>query len=190
MKLSPQKSFVLSVITAIVLLIIFSSCVTERQRQRILKDCVTNSTSVKKDSTWQTQLLKHDTVYKSVPGPIRYFRSVCDSLCDENGKLKPFKSETKKNGIKQSLTTVGDALVQECDVDSLLQVNSELQTTINHLITTNTETQVHENCLLEHITDADIFYIRLGKIAMWLVIAYILLRIAAKRWPWLAKFII
>lgn len=189
MKMSPNKSFFWSVISAIIILsliTIFSSCVTQKQRERILKDCPVSSTEKSSDSTSKKETIKHDSVFISVPGPIRYFPSPCETMCDSLGNLKPFKVETKKNGIKQTLQSVGNVLIQKCDIDSLLQINKEKTIEINRLIKKEKETQVHENCKLDHKTDIDVFFIMSAKIIYLILIIYLLWRLLK---VWLKKYI-
>lgn len=180
MKISPNKSFFWSVIIAITALILFSalsSCVTEKQRQKILKTCPVASTENIKDSTWTKIEIQHDTTYISISGPTQYLPSPCATLCDSLGNLKPFKIESKKNGIKQSLESQGNTLVQKCDVDSLLRVNEEKTIQINRLIQKEKETQVHENCKLDHISKMDSFFIISGRILILIILIYVVFRI-------------
>lgn len=184
---NPNKSFFWSVIIAIIILIAFafSSCVTQKQRERILKDCPVSSSEKTSDSTSKKETIKHDSIFISVPGPIRYFPSPCETMCDSLGNLKPFKIETKKNGIKQTLESVGNVLIQKCDIDSLLQVNEKKTIEINRLIKKEKETQVHEICKIDHFTDLDIFFIISAKIIYLILIIYLLWRLLK---VWLKKY--
>lgn len=186
---NPNKSMLWSVIIAIgsliILSVLLSSCVTEKQRQRILSDCPTNSTETSSDSTWKKETVKYDSVFVEIVGPIRYFASPCATLCDSLGNIKTFKIETKKNGIKQTLQGVGNVLVQKCDIDSLLRVNSEKTTEINRLIQKVKETQVHSDCKLDHVSRLDSFFIITGRISLLILLIYALYRVLK---AWISKY--
>jgi hypothetical protein len=135
------------------------------------------TTEQKKDSTWTTTKEVHDTTYLTIQGPVKYLPSPCAQLCDSLGKLKPFKQTSKKNGITQTLQTVGDVLVQECDVDSLKQVITTLENTIHQQSSTFKEVQIHDNCKLEHRNDFDgfcrwFFYIMAPVVLVYLVLKF------------------
>ena len=166
----------MKIIKFIVIALLFTSCVTNKQREKILKDCPVSS--FKKDTVWQVRTEKSDTVYKTITGPTAYLPNPCKALCDSLGNLKPFKQTSTKNGIKQSLESVGNILVQKCDVDSLLQVNKTLTIENNRL--SSEKVEVHENCKLEHITDWDNFFIITGK-GLWLIIIILALGWAVKK---------
>ncbi len=169
------------------------SCVTQKQRDKILKDCPVNTITKIKDSITEKQVIKHDSIYIYKTGPIKYIENPCSLLCDSLGKLKPFYSESKHNGIKQSLETKGNLLIQKCDVDSLLQVNKILTKQIDHYHSKEKETQVHENCKLEHRTDRDgftwyWFIITASLLAVWILIK--IFKGYLKVWfPFLGKFL-
>lgn len=189
-----NKSFFWSFIVAVIFLITFaclSSCVaTKKQREKFLREnCTIASVKEFKDSISLKETVKHDSIYVSVEGPIKYLPSPCEKLCDSLGNLKPFNQENKKNGIKQSLYSVGNVLVQECDVDSLLKVNKTLTKEIDRYHNEKTEIQIHDNCKLAHLTDKDIFWRIVGIRLSIIVLIYIALRILKiylKKVPWLA----
>lgn len=179
-----EKSFKWSLFTVAViytLIFLFTSCVTQKQRERILKDCPVNSFEKSKDSTWTKETVKIDTFYLSREGAIRYLPSPCATLCDSLGNLKPIKIVTKKNGVKQVLESQGNTLVQRCDIDSLMQVNSTLTKEVNRLIEKEKETQVHSNCKLEHLSKFDSFFIITGRISLVLLLL-IAIVLVLKRW--------
>lgn len=194
MKTNPNKAFFWSFMTAILFLIIasiFSGCVlTKNQKFKFLRDnCTVASLTTIHDTTYTKQEVKIDTFYKSIPGPIQYFPSPCEKLCDSLGNLKPFKQTSTKNGITQSLESIGNVLVQKCDVDSLLLIEKDLRTTITNLRTVNKEIQIHTDCKLPHLTDWYVFWAKLGKILSIVMIIYIALRVLKvyfKTVPWLA----
>jgi hypothetical protein len=167
----------MKIFSLLFVLLMFSFCVTQKQRERILKECPISSKESTTDSTWKKETVKKDTFYKSIPGPIRYFASPCADLCDSLGKLKPFKVETSKNGIKQTLETIGDVLVQKCDVDSLMQVNELKTIEINRLLKQIKETTVRDNCQKKHFSDLDTFFNVSAKILYSILALYILFRL-------------
>lgn len=153
------------------------SCVTQKQRDEILKDCPVVTVTKIKDSVTVKEVVKHDSIYIYKTGPIKYIENPCSLLCDSLGKLKPFYSESKHNGIKQSLQTKGNVLIQKCDVDSLLHVNEILTKQVDHYHSKEQETQVHENCKLEHRTNFDgvtwwWFWITAGVLTIGLIIKF------------------
>lgn len=90
----------------------------------------TDSTLIK-DSTVEKTIerikLKDTTIFITLPGPIQYLENPCANLCDSLGKLKPFTHTEKKNGIKSTVTTVGNVIEFNCEADSLKQVIKGLQ---------------------------------------------------------------
>ena len=174
---SKQLQFILCVLTAITFLVAFSSCVTEKQRKRILSDCPLKTITVIKDSVTEKIVTKHDSIYIYKTGPIKYIENPCSLLCDSLGNLKPFYSESKKNGIKQTLQTKGNVLIQDCNIDSLLQVNESLIKQIDHYHLKEQETQVHDNCKFDHRTKFDgftwwWFWITAGILTLWVIIKF------------------
>ena len=169
------------------------SCVTQKQRDRILTDCPVNTITKIKDSVTVKEIIKYDSIYIYKTGPTKYIESPCSLLCDSLGKLKPFYSESKHNGIKQSLETKGNVLIQKCDVDSLLQVNEILTKQIDHYHSKEQETQVHENCKLEHVTSVNgfehwWFIITACILAVWVLIK--IFKGYLKAWfPFFGKFL-
>lgn len=165
----------------ILLAVITFSCVTEKQRQRILKDCPVASSEKVKDSSWTKETTELLPEIKFIPGPVRYLPSPCATLCDSLGRLLDFEITTKKNGIKQTLQGIGGVLIQRADVDSLVQVNERITREINFLHSKEKETQVHDNCKLEHRTRFDgftywWFWITAGMILLWVIMK------AVKNW--------
>jgi len=129
--------------TLILLLIIsgLSSCITQNRRARICATCpvTTQVVTVVKDSIWVKEIVKHDTIYQPVEGPTVVIPGPCDKLCDENGKLKAFYKETRKNGIDETIKTnvAKNELIIDCKDDSLMKVIETHEKTITHLIKEN-----------------------------------------------------
>lgn len=166
----------MKLLSAILFILILSACVTKKQEANILKKCVTSSSV--KDTVWIERTIKLDTTYISIPGPTAYLPNPCQDLCDSLGHLKPFKQVSKKNGITQKLESVGNVLIQDCDVDSLLQVNRTLSERITHL--RHEKDQMHDNCTLRHFTATDNFFEVSGK-ALWIIILLIVIGWAVKK---------
>lgn len=171
--------FICCVIAVIIAFMLFGCVATKKQREKFLREnCVVASTTTTKDSTSQKETIRHDSIYIDVAGPIQYLPSPCEKLCDSLGNLKPFRQESRHNGIKQSLESVGNVLVQKCDIDSLLQVNKTITKELEHYKTINKETQVHENCKLKHVTSWNEFcrigfYIYATITLLWLLVKYL-----------------
>lgn len=95
------------ILSIIVSLFLFCSCVTEKQRARICNSCA--SVSLKKDSI----VYKIDSVKVEIPGkdgPIVYLENPCQNLCDSLGRLKNVNIITKKNGQIVKINTQGNGI--------------------------------------------------------------------------------
>ena len=160
----PNKWFVIALITAMIALVILlaTSCKPHQ--------AISTTTT---DSTYTKTVTKYDTTYIEVQGPIEYLENPCQWLCDSLGHLKPFTSVSKRNGIKQSLTTKGNVLIQRCDVDSLLQVNEILTIENNHYRNTVKEVPV---CYKPHLTKWDSFWRILGEFFTGCLALYVIYR--------------
>lgn len=125
-------------IVFIFLAAITSSCVTEKKRQEICASC-----DIKEkihDTIWKDKpIVKIDSFYKFITGPIVYHENPCSKWCDSLGNLKSFKHESSHNGIKQSIESKGNVIIQKCNVDSLLNIQKTLEQTINRLQKTTIE---------------------------------------------------
>jgi hypothetical protein len=108
--------------------LLFTACVTEKQRAKICNTC--SVTSGSKDST--SERLRDTTIYITTPGPIQYLPNPCALLCDSAGKLKPFEKTEIKKGIKSTIKSQGNTLVVSCEADSLKQVIKDLKETIHY----------------------------------------------------------
>jgi len=108
-------------------IVLFSSCVTEKQRRKICAEC--KSLSVDSVSTDTKTILKDTIIYVSSDPLIQYVPRPCDSL----GKLKPFDITKYNNGVKSVVKSIGGVLVVECKIDSLKAKISYLETTISTL---------------------------------------------------------
>jgi hypothetical protein len=162
---------------SVVLLVVLNSCVTQRQRERILKDCVTSS--YRKDSI-QIQIKErlipfevHDTIPYLLPNP-------CADLCDSLGKLKSsFTAKVKgKNGSNLSLKVKDNELQIEDEVKVKGTVTANDTT---KKITSTTKEQVRDNCQREHLTGWDSFWIKTGQILSAIIALVITLLLLKKR---------
>lgn len=107
--------FILLII-ALAVLLMLSSCVTEKQRAKICATCpVKDSVSYVE----KVEYIRHDTtIYISTSPIINIDTLYCDSL----GIIKAFQRTWVKNGIKQSLTIKNNVATIECGADSLKKV--------------------------------------------------------------------
>lgn len=130
-------------------IVLFSSCVTEKQRRKICAEC--KSTSVDSVKTVFKETLKDTFIYVSSDPLIQYIKTPCDSL----GKLKPFDITKYNNGVKSVVKSIGGVLVVECKIDSLKARTVFLERTIDTLnkskevkeITTNILTKFQRFCI-------------------------------------------
>ena len=121
---------------SILLLLLFSACITQKRRAKICATCPTSI--IIKDSINTVIVKKDTTIYITQLGETVFLKSPCDSL----GKLKPFAPIIKYNkGLVTTLKNVNGTLVAECDADSLKRVIVGLNKIINETkITTITKT--------------------------------------------------
>jgi ribosomal protein L12E/L44/L45/RPP1/RPP2 len=142
-----------NLLTAILLLTFLNGCITEKKRQKICQTCPVKIEKEVHDSI--IEKLKDTTIYITQQGPIQYLENPCKTLCDSLGNLKPIKIESKKNGIKSTIKSVGNTLAIECETDSLKAVINGLKETIR--ITKEKEIKEVPVCHLDHKTKFDGF---------------------------------
>jgi hypothetical protein len=162
-----------SLLITLLLLTFLSSCITEKKRQKICLECPVKIEKEVHDSI--IEKLKDTTIYITTQGPTQYLENPCKNLCDSLGKLKPIKVETKKNGIKSTIKTVGNSLVVECETDSLKAVIRGLKETIR--IRKEQEVKEVPVCHLEHKTWFD----ELTFWWFWVTLIILLLRLGFKK---------
>ncbi len=138
-------------IAFVAILILTTSCVTERAYKRIKAECpelIKDSVTTKIDSSSKS---KTDTVYSvnTIAGPIRYIQHPCANLCDSFGHLKPTHIVSHKNGITSEINSVGDSLEFKAKADSLMNVITEKDVLINKLITEKKDFKVTTNVCVE-----------------------------------------
>lgn len=115
----------LSKISFILLLTGLWSCSCSWYTKKAQRKCglVTTDSTVITDSVSESVteriVLKDTTIYITREGIIQYLPNPCAFLCDSLGNLKPFKSESKKNGVKSTITSIGNVLAVDCKTDSL-----------------------------------------------------------------------
>lgn len=149
------------------------SCVTEKKRQKICQKCPVKIEKEIHDSI--IEKLRDTTIYITTQGPVQYLENPCKTLCDSLGNLKPIKIENKKNGIKSTITTVGNSLVVNCETDSLKAVISGLKETLR--ITKEKEIKEVPVCHLEHKTWFDEYTFWW----FWITLAIFVIRIGIKK---------
>lgn len=120
-------------IIAILSILLITSCSTFKENRKARK-CAKFG-CIKETFVLDCTIIKavHDTSYISKEGPTVYLENPCAELCDEFGQLKPFEKVTVKDGIKNTIKSVGNVIVSECDLDSMKQVNTTLREEIFRL---------------------------------------------------------
>lgn len=179
------KYFPLQVLIAILAVVVFMCCAgCEAYKAKICMSCPTKT--IIKDSIWTKETTKTDSFYKEVKGPVQWLKSPCD----EKGNLKPINITERKNGLVETIKSQGNDLIVNCDADSLKELNKTLTIEINRLHSEIKEVPV---CNRRHLTDNDIFWIKVGKWLFWILIGYVLLRLLKiylkKTFPLVARFI-
>lgn len=86
-----------------------------------VSDSVTKTDSIS-ESVTERIVVKDTTIYITREGVVQYLPNPCSLLCDSLGNLKPFKSESKKNGVKSTIFSIGNVLAVDCKTDSLEHV--------------------------------------------------------------------
>ena len=137
-----------TLLATLLLLTLLSGCISEKKRQKICLECPVRIEKEIHDSI--IEKIRDTTIYITQQGPIQYLENPCKTLCDSLGNLKPIKVESKKNGIKSTITTVGNSLAVNCEADSLKAVINGLK----EIIRIRKEQEVKEVpvCHLEHKT--------------------------------------
>lgn len=175
----PLIRLVICFVIALFLLIALSSCVTEKQRLKICQSCTLKSE--RKDSIIE-RLIEVPVYVAPIPGPTLYLPSPCAALCDSLGNLKPFTIEKKQNGIKTTVKT--NTVANTLDISSNLEDSTKTNAKVPQKEIFHSELrEVPARCELRHLTDWDIFWIKVGK-----TLGGILLAIAGfYLFKWLAK---
>lgn len=177
MRVSPQKAFFWSVISAIAILVLLSSCVTERQRALICKTCVLNSD--RKDSIIE-RIVEVPVTLPPVPGPTVYLANPCAALCDSLGNLKPFTIDKTANGIRT--TVKSNTVANTLDITSNLEDSTKTKARVpQREIYSTTLEQVPARCELRHMSDWDIFWGMVGKILTGIGVLYFGIILVRKR---------
>lgn len=111
-----SRNLLLALIFLIIIVgLLMTSCITDRQRAKICAACPTKDSIVVKDSI---RIERHDsTVYITSEPVLITIPSPCDSA-----KLKVFDLKQKKNGIKQEIKSDGKTIEFDCNADSLKQI--------------------------------------------------------------------
>lgn len=108
MKQPSKEKVFLAVVIAIILFMLLTSCVTEKQRLKICNGCPV------KTETKETIKIVHDTVPQYLPGkegPTVYLENPCKLLCDSLGNLKKnVDVNVTKNGISVRVKSQGNGL--------------------------------------------------------------------------------
>jgi Zn-dependent M16 (insulinase) family peptidase len=165
---TPGRVLLAIIAAYIIMVLLLSGCVTERQRARICASCPkTDSISVK-----QKEIIKRydSLIYlTSEPETLVVFNP-CDSL-----KLKKFDIKQTKNGIKQEIISDGNSIVVKCNDDSLKKVIEGLnvyRTVSKEAFAERIEQQA---CNKQHVTNWDNFCIYCGYLFFVIVIICIII---------------
>jgi hypothetical protein len=181
MRVAPNKAFFWSVITAIIVMVLLSSCVTEKKRLKICQSCALKT--VQKDSIIE-RLVEVPVYTAPIPGPTLYLPSPCAALCDSLGNLKPFTIEKKQNGIKT--TVKSNTAANTLDISSNLEDSTKTTAKVPQKEIFHSEIkEVPARCQLRHLTDWDIIWIKVGKWLSGILLLLILFffgRLAVKKY--------
>jgi hypothetical protein len=144
--------FLLLLLNVAIIVFIFSSCVTEKQRAKICNSCAVKE--FKKDSIIE-KIVTIPIPIKGEPGPIQYLENPCKNLCDSLGRLKPFILNKSKNGVNQNIKTIGNSIVIASDKkDTTLNIPVKQKETFHN----ESKSEVkYVKCDLEHRTKFDGF---------------------------------
>lgn len=161
-------------LAAFALLVLFTSCVTEKQRLRICKSCALSET--RKDSIGKPEVTvtPFDTIlWISRRGKPQHFTN-CDSLIKAlaagNGTIT-----TRENGIRGTITGTRKGFTFACEVDSLKEVIRLLRSKITQPVFTTITKEVPARCELHHLRKWDSFWIIMGRLQLGLVLLCLLL---------------
>lgn len=153
--MTPNKSFIMSLISALIVLIsiFLSSCVTLKQRERICATCSVKT--IIKDSIQvkiiekTVQVTVHDTISILADNP-------CKDMCDSLGRLKKgFKEVFKdKKGTTTTLSENNGKLAINEDLTGLKTKATFRDTTIEKF---HSKIEQIPQCQKEHRTSFDYF---------------------------------
>ena len=115
----------------------------------------------------ENTIVDFDTIYRKLDGETIYINSPCDSA----GILKPFLLKKKTNGITATVTSTNNVLTVDCDVDSLMVVNSNLVKTIKDFKHTTQQIKVNE------LTKWQGFWIISGYILWVILLIYVIVKV-------------
>lgn len=159
----------------LICLLIFSGCVTEKQRLKICQSCPI--VSVSKDSVYEH--LVHDTIALE---PIRTFialPSPCADLCDSLGRLKPYYHSEHHGAITTTISSHNDTLLIECKTDSLKAYSDHLEKEVFSL---KHDTKILQPvCEKKHKTSFDGFTFWWFWITIVIIIIYFLIKYLKSR---------
>lgn len=101
------------VLLVLMSIVLYSSCVTQKQRIKICGTCPVEVKEVLKE------VLVDTVIYITEQGETKYLENPCADLCDSLGNLKPFERVIESEGRKVVIYTQGNKLAVRADVDSL-----------------------------------------------------------------------
>lgn len=165
---------------SLVAIILFcSNCVSEKKRAEICSTC-------------PIKIERHDSV---APPEIKYTpfdttlflakmfgkqieANNCDSLVAEL-KRKNNEIQTKENGVTETIlrNPKTGALTFKCETDSLKEAVRLLRKEVTQKQFTTITKEVLARCEKRHVTDNEIFWIKVGKWLFGILVAYVSLRL-------------
>jgi hypothetical protein len=146
-------------------MLFFASCVTEKQRQKICRNCSVKDSTVYKE----TIKIKDTTIFITQKSEPIFLENICDSLGILNFKNKVFKS----NGLKTTFKKVGSSLMISCEADSLKKIIQLKELQINNL---SKSTKIIEIPCKDERTSLDGFYKWFSIIVICIILIYLIFK--------------
>lgn len=106
-----------NVIKILFLVILLSSCLTQKQRDKVCKNC-----PVQIHDSIIEKLVEVPIYMPPIQGPILYVENPCSKFCDSLGNLKPFYIEKEKDGIKTTVTS--NTITNSLEINSVKKADS------------------------------------------------------------------
>jgi hypothetical protein len=100
------------VLIVLMSIVLYSSCVTQKQRIKICGTCPVETVEVERE------VLVDTIIYVTEQGETKYLDNPCADLCDSLGNLKPFERTIESKGRKVVIYTQGNKLAVRADLDS------------------------------------------------------------------------
>ena len=121
-------------------LILLSSCLSQKQRDRICNECPVRTDSVV--ITSERLVLRDTTIY--VTDRVVSYRDTI--MCDSSGIIKPFLKIVKSRGIKATIQVKNNNITVDCETDSLKAIISNLVKEKETIINSNKTKTIEIPC--------------------------------------------